>query len=97
LNAEIKERFDILSQLGCCICRQPPQIHHLIGIKYRGMGQKADDVFTIPLCLYHHTGPEGIHTLGKRAWEAKYGFQDDWLEETERRIECHKQTGSILD
>jgi len=82
-----KERFDLLSQLGCCICGQPPQIHHLTGIKYRGMGQKADDVYTIPLCMNHHTGAEGIHQIGKKTWEAKYGYQDDLLEQTNQKLE----------
>ena len=83
----LNKRFDLLSQLGCCICGRPPQIHHLTGIKYKGMGQKADDKYTIPLCMDHHTGAEGIHTLGKRPWEAKYGTQEELLEQTEQRLE----------
>jgi hypothetical protein len=35
----------------------------------RGLGQKADDRFALPLCLHHHrTGPESHHKLGKRFW-----------------------------
>ena len=82
-----KERFDRLSEMGCIVCGQPPQIHHLIGVKYRGMGQKADDQYTIPLCLDHHTGAEGIHTLGKRPWEAKYGTQEELLEKTNDKLD----------
>jgi hypothetical protein len=80
------KRFDVLSQLGCCICGQPPQIHHLTGVKYRGMGQKADDCYTIPLCMNHHTGAEGVHTIGKKTWEAKYRTQEELLEQTEIKI-----------
>lgn len=54
------------------------------------MGQKAKDDETIPLCTYHHRGEEGFHTLGKRAWEAKYGRQRDLLEDTRKRIEMLK-------
>ena len=80
------ERFAKLGEMGCIICGQPPQIHHLIGVKYRGMGQKADDQYTIPLCLDHHTGAEGIHTLGKRPWEAKYGTQEELLNATNEKL-----------
>lgn len=76
------ERFDGLSQIGCCICRKPAQIHHLTGHKYRGMGQKAGDEFTIPLCYDHHTGKEGIHVIGKKTWELRYSTQEamlDWV------------------
>jgi hypothetical protein len=82
-----QKRFDALSEVGCAICGRPPQIHHLIGIAHRGMGQKAGDEYTIPLCMDHHTGPEGIHTLGKRAWESKYGDQEYLLDVTNLKIE----------
>ena len=83
---ERRERFDALSELGCAICGMPPQIHHLIGTKWRGMGQKSDDRNTIPLCLHHHTGAEGVHTIGKKTWEAKYGTQEELLEQTEAKL-----------
>ncbi len=35
----------------------------------RGLGQKADDRFALPLCRYHHrTGKYSHHVLGKRFW-----------------------------
>jgi len=92
---ERRERFDALSEMGCCICGRPPQIHHRIGIKYKGMGQKAGDEFTIPLCMEHHTGPEGIHALGKRAWEERFGDQDYLLEVTNLKIEMLKDIQSV--
>lgn len=88
---ERRERFDSLFELGCAICGRPPQIHHLIGLKYRGMGQKADDAHTIPLCMDHHTGGQGIHTMGKRAWEDAFGTQDELLEVTELKLEMLRQ------
>ena len=84
---ERRSRFDALSELGCAICGQPPQIHHLIGTKWRGMGQKADDRFTIPLCMNHHTGQQGIHKIGMRQWEHNYGTQEYLLEVTNYKIE----------
>ena len=81
-----KERFERLAEMGCVICKQPAQIHHLIGVKYRGMGQKADNEFTIPLCLNHHTGAEGIHQIGKQTWQAQFGTQEELLQRTNERL-----------
>ena len=88
---ERTDRFRLLSEMGCCICGQPPQIHHLIGTKWRGMGQKADDRHTIPLCMKHHTGEEGIHRMGMRKWESYFGSQESFLEIVSIKIEMLKQ------
>ena len=77
---ERKKRFNELSEYGCCICRRPAEIHHLIGFAYRGIGQKATDENTIPLCVEHHRGAQGIHHLGLKTWEKAYGKQDYHLE-----------------
>lgn len=80
-------RFSQLYGLGCAICKSPnPHIHHLMGYKYKGMGQKADDKFTIPLCYKHHVGEEGIHTLGIQTWEDRYGSQEHHLEITNKYL-----------
>ena len=88
---ERRERFEALSELGCAICGMPPQIHHLIGTKWRGMGQKADDRNTIPLCERHHTGSHGIHHMGMRKWEYRFGTQEELLLQTDYKIEMLKQ------
>jgi hypothetical protein len=88
---ERRERFDALSDLGCAICGCPPQIHHLIGVKYRGLSQKADDRLTIPLCMNHHTGQQGIHKIGKKQWEFQYGTQEHLLEVTNYKIQMLEQ------
>lgn len=91
-----KQRFDALARMGCCVCRNiaglsgfyssETCIHHLTGSKYRGMGMKAKDEHTIPLCHFHHQGAEGIHTLGMRVWEAKFGTQTELLEQCNNRM-----------
>ena len=43
------------------------------------MALKSKDF--IPLCHHHHQGGEGIHTLGTKIWEEKYGTQEDLLNE----------------
>jgi hypothetical protein len=66
-----------VAELGCIVClihhgeASPACIHHLRD--GQGMGQRADDRTAIGLCYFHHQGPEGIHTLGTRRWQAKYG------------------------
>ena len=88
---ERRDRFNALSEMGCAICGQPPQIHHLIGIRYKGMGQKANDIYTIPLCMNHHAGQQGIHKVGKKQWEHQYGTQEELLEVTNLKIEMLEQ------
>ena len=83
-----KKRFTKLSELGCCLCRKPAQIHHLIGDQgIKGLAIKASDEETIPLCEFHHTGKQGIHRLGVETWEKKYGSQKMWLDWTNRMLE----------
>ena len=76
---ERKIRFESLAEYGCVICMRPAEIHHLIGYKYSSMSKKADDVNTIPLCVEHHRGSQGIHHLGMRVWEETYGNQEYYL------------------
>lgn len=69
LLAETAER-------GCALCRwlgygkSPAQIHHVR--TGTGIGRRAPHSEVIPLCMMHHTGPEGIHGMGRRAWEKKH-------------------------
>ncbi len=44
------------------------------------MGQRNSHYMTIGLCHYHHMGKEGIHTIGRKTWEAKYGRELELLE-----------------
>jgi hypothetical protein len=81
--AERKHLQDVAS-LGCVICKSPCQVHHLrTGM---GMGQRNSHYMTIGLCHYHHMGAEGIHHLGKRAWEAKYGTELELLEKVREEL-----------
>lgn len=63
--------------LGCVICKQPAQVHHMGS---GGMGMRSSHSDIIPLCMNHHTGPQGIHTIGKRTWQDKYGYEREYLE-----------------
>ena len=71
-----------VASLPCCVCgARPVEVHHIrTGC---GMGQRAGDDQTIPLCPWHHrTGPDAFHKLGKRPWEALYGPQREHADRT---------------
>lgn len=53
-------------------CGQPADdAHHLIGWGQGGVGTKAHDIFTIPLCRKHH---RALHH-DPAAFEREYGTQ----------------------
>ncbi|MGW1370677.1 DUF968 domain-containing protein [Providencia hangzhouensis] len=56
----------------CCVCNSiAHDAHHLIGHGQGGMGTKAHDLFTIPLCRIHH---DELHK-DKTEWERVHGSQ----------------------
>jgi len=65
--------LDSIACLGCIICGQPAEIHHLR--EGMGMGQRAPDDRAIPLCPCHHrTGGHGIaYHAGRKAWAIHFG------------------------
>ena len=72
-----------LAELGCMVCRKvfgitdgPVELHHL---RSGGWG-KGNYLTLIPLCITHHRGKEGVHTLGTKAWERTYGTQQEFLD-----------------
>lgn len=86
-----KKYLKRVASLPCCACqaiglsgRLPTVVaHHKTGA---GMGMKACDLDTMPLCEGHHTGRNGIHRLGVKEWEATYGKQDDHIAATRVRL-----------
>jgi hypothetical protein len=69
-----------LAGLGCILCRYlgtpgtPAQIHHLR--EDQGAAQRGSDWTAVPLCEPHHTGPAGLHGLGRRGFEARYRLSE---------------------
>ncbi len=65
-----------LAEMGCILCRHlgtpgtPAEIHHIR--TGTGAGRRASHFNTIPLCAYHHRGQEGLHGMGRKAWERYY-------------------------
>ena len=75
-----RAHLDAVAGLGCILCLRQgtpgtrAEIHHIRD--GQGMAQRAGHFETLPLCPYHHTGPQGYHGLGKRLFEAAYGVTE---------------------
>lgn len=74
-----KQHYEKIARLGCSLCRHleygetPCEIHHI----RRTMPRKSAPV--IGLCREHHRGDTGIHGLGRKAFEKKYGLTEEEL------------------
>ena len=79
MNKEQRNHYDKVARLGCILCRHlqlgetPPHLHHI-----RRAG-KRDTAPVIGLCREHHRGDTGIHGLGRKAFEKKYGLTEEDL------------------
>jgi len=58
--------LDFIRKQSCIICGKKSDAHH---IETGGMGIKASDYRTIPLCRTHHTE---FHNIGRTAFEERY-------------------------
>lgn len=82
-----KQHLDLVSSLGCVVCRNmgfgpsPAEIHHIRA--GQGMGQRAAHTAVLPLCPMHHRAcyPTGFHAA-PRHWQAQYGTEKELLEQT---------------
>jgi hypothetical protein len=100
-----QRRFDYLMRVGCVACRIDGkrnfnvQVHHLNAGGKAGQKRRGD-MFTIPLCPWHHQGltPQGKDSewatnymgpsLAKqsKAFREKYGSDDSLLAYTNDRL-----------
>ena len=90
---ERKKRFDALTDLGCVACQKdgydgtPPEIHHIR--QGYGIGQRAPDEETIPLCPTHHRYGKGqfpgIHS-DPNIFKKKYGNERELLAFTNEQL-----------
>ena len=53
------------------MCGGPIECAHIEGSGTGGMGMKADDIFTLPLCATHHAAR---HRRGWRTFDATHGL-----------------------
>ena len=80
MTKDEKKHLDKLARFGCVLCfylgygeGSPAQIHH---IRRTGKRKNAP---VIPLCYAHHIGDEGVHGLGRKAFEDKYDITEEEL------------------
>ena len=83
-----KEHMSRVASLGCWVCSQPAQVHH-IRPKGLGFSMRSSHYDTIPLCMSHHTGSFSIHNR-KKEFEAKYGTEHEILQKVKERIQCQE-------
>ena len=76
-----KKYLDKVASVGCILCRaafgvkdSPAEIHHI-----RRFGSKRSTSPVIPLCPEHHRGNSGVHGLGAKGFEAKWGTSQEAL------------------
>ena len=76
-----KIALDKIARIGCILCRtafgvqdSPAELHH-----YRRFGQPRSASDILPLCPEHHRGNTGVHGLGRKGFEAKWGVTQDTL------------------
>ena len=87
-----KEYLSKVAEIGCIICYRagypetPCEIHHIRDVGL-GLGVRNSHTNTLPLCLNHHRGNEGIHGMGRKAWERKYSTQQELLEQVQRILD----------
>jgi hypothetical protein len=69
-----------VARLGCILCStvlgyegSPAEIHHI-----RRAGVRATSPI-IPLCPEHHRGNNGVHGMGRKAFERKFGTTEEAL------------------
>jgi len=80
MNKSEKEHYDRMARCGCALCTHlgfrdtPAELHH---IRTGNIPRKQSPV--IPLCPEHHRGNTGIHGLGRKGFEAKYGISQESL------------------
>jgi hypothetical protein len=69
-------------------CRKPAmaQPHHIHPNGVQGPGDLEQNLLS--LCVLHHVGPLGPHTLGHRTWLVRFGFnlEDDTRKKVRRAL-----------
>lgn len=71
-----REHMAKVKSLACIVCNNiPVDIHHA----GTGMGGRRDHMKVLPLCQRHHTGIDGIHTVGRKIFALAYGTENELL------------------
>lgn len=80
--------LEFVRRLPCCLCNRGPRSEPHHDTEKRGMGQKADDTRTIPMCHRHHMDAQSYAGPFK-GWD-KYRMRA-WFEEQLARVMAAKE------
>ena len=74
----------LVRQLPCTVCENRTGIdpHHLksgAAARERGIGMKATDRWSVPLCRVHHDEVERLASIHERAWFSAFGLDPHML------------------
>ena len=76
-----KNALNKIAELGCILCSSilgfegtPAELHHI-----RRYGTKRSTSPVVPLCPEHHRGNTGVHGLGHKGFENKWGVTEEEL------------------
>ena len=83
-TAAEKRYHDRVAQLGCLICDDPANVHHIR--EGQGMSMRANHFLVVPLCKSHHQGSFSIHN-SPREFQNIYGSELDLLAMTIERLQ----------
>ena len=94
-NAE-RAYMSRVADLGCILCLKlgtpgtPSELHH--PRTGTGAGRKASNMDVIPLCpLHHRLGNEGLHVMGRKAFERHHGVTElELLDLTRNQLKGHR-------
>ena len=88
-----KKWMQQVADYGCIACHQdglsvPAEIHHIRSLKTgSGIGLRPSHTRVLGLCAIHHRlGKISVH-LGKKAFEKKYGTEEQLEKQMRERIE----------
>ena len=79
-----REHMRWVAELGCYVCERPANLHHI-----------RSHFHVIPLCHDHHQGNFSIH-MSKKAFEEKFGKEEEILKIVLERVEQLKCRSSII-
>ena len=98
-----KKHLAEIALMSCVVCdkikeksKTRLEVHHSMR---KGLGLKASDLLTLPLCSFHHrTGNAGeaIHQ-GRNLWEKEFGTQEELLKIIVIKINNKKNKKIIED
>ena len=84
-----KNAYRKIAELGCILCSSilgfegtPAELHHI-----RRYGTKRSTSPVVPLCPEHHRGNTGVHGLGHKGFENKWGVtEEELLERVNKKL-----------